>query len=391
MDFEDILIGKKERFTHLITKEEVNVFAKLTGDFNPIHVDDDYALNSNFGKRVVHGMLTSSFISTMIGMRIPGKGSLWLSQTLNFINPTFIGDTIEVLAEVVNVFQSTRTLKLKIEIKNQNDLQLVHGEAIVKMLEVKKKTKRKMKNKIVLISGGSRGIGAATARKMIENGYFVVINFKSQSEFADKLVEELNLKKENAVAIQADISDEHQVNLLFNQIEKKQGKILNIVHCASPIPIPKSFEETNWKNFETHNDTQLKGAFNLIKRALPNMLLEKEGSVVNLGTIFTDGTPPKYQSPYISSKAALISFTKSLAVEYGPKGIRFNVVNPGMTHTQMISGIPDKTKLLTKMNTPLKSLADPEDVANSIEFLLSDKAAHITGEIIRVCGGIYMG
>ena len=111
MEFEDIKVGKIERFSHQITKGEVDRFAELTGDFNPIHVDTEYALKTNFGKRVVHGMLTSSFISTMIGMRIPGKGSLWLSQTLNFINPTFIGDTIEVSAEVINVFKSTRTFK----------------------------------------------------------------------------------------------------------------------------------------------------------------------------------------------------------------------------------------------------------------------------------------
>ena len=98
MEFEEINIGQVEKFKHLVTKEEVELFAKLTGDFNPVHMDQEYASKTNFGKRVVHGMLTSSFISTMIGMRIPGKGSLWLSQTLNFLNPTFIGDTIEVIA-----------------------------------------------------------------------------------------------------------------------------------------------------------------------------------------------------------------------------------------------------------------------------------------------------
>ena len=390
MEFEDIKVGKIERFSHQITKGEVDRFAELTGDFNPIHVDTEYALKTNFGKRVVHGMLTSSFISTMIGMRIPGKGSLWLSQTLNFINPTFIGDTIEVSAEVINVFKSTRTFKLKIAITNQDNKQLVHGEAVVKMLELKKTKKKQMTNNIVLITGGNRGIGAATAKQLVKEGYFVIINYKSQSEYADQLVKELNKENVNSVAVQADISRFHEVNELVNHVEETHGKILKVVHCASPLPVPTPFLETEWEDFELHHNTQVHGAYNLSKRALPNMIQEKQGSIVNLGTIFTDGTPPAQQSPYISSKASLTSLTKTLAVEYGSKGIRFNVVNPGMTHTQMLSGIPDKVKLVTKMNTPLKSLAEPEDIANTIAFLISDKAGHITGETIRVCGGIFM-
>lgn len=121
------------------------------------------------------------------------------------------------------------------------------------------------------------------------------------------------------------------------------------------------------------------------------MLENSTGSFVHLGSIFTDGTPPVQQSAYITSKAALNSLTHSLAVEYGAKGIRFNSVNPGMTKTQMISNIPEKVKMLTKMNTPLRNLAEPEDIANSIAFLLGPQAAHITGETLRVCGGIFMG
>ena len=139
MEFDEIVEGKVEMFKHKITEEDVNTFAKLTGDYNPVHMDEDFALKTNFGKRVVHGMLTSSFISTMIGMRIPGEGALWLSQTLNFLNPTFIGDTIEVIAEVKNVSQSSRTFKMNIKITNQIGTELVNGEAHVKVLDTRKK------------------------------------------------------------------------------------------------------------------------------------------------------------------------------------------------------------------------------------------------------------
>lgn len=393
ISFEEIYEGYEQSFKHLVTVDEVDSFAQLTGDYNPVHIDPEFAKLTNFGKRVVHGMLTSSFISTIIGMRIPGPGSLWLSQTINFVNPTYIGDVIEIKATVTKISISTRTITLAIVILNQNGLKLVEGDSVVRMLDVNKTKKRNMDSdqKIVLITGGSRGIGASTALKLADEGYFVVINYVNGKEDAEKLVNEINADEIRSIAIQADVSNSSEVDTLFTQVESQIGPILYLVHCAAPIPIPQTFEELTWETFQSNIDVQLKGAFNCTKRAIPKMLERNNGSIVHLGSIFTDGTPPVQQSAYITAKAALNSLTHSLAVEYGPKGIRFNSVNPGMTKTQMISKIPDKVKMLTKMNTPLRNLAEPTDIANSIAFLLSPQAAHITGETLRVCGGIFMG
>lgn len=393
ISFEEIYEGYEQSFKHLVTVDEVDSFAQLTGDYNPVHIDPEFAKLTNFGKRVVHGMLTSSFISTIIGMRIPGPGSLWLSQTINFVNPTYIGDVIEIKATVTRISRSTRTISLAIVIVNQNGLKLVEGDSVVRMLDVNKTRKQNMDSgrKIVLITGGSRGIGAATAIKLANEGYFVVINYVNGKADAEKLVSEINADEKRSIAIQADVSNWSDVDSLFTQVESQIGPILYLVHCAAPIPVPQLFEELTWDAFQSNIDVQLKGAFNCAKRAIPKMLESSNGSIVHLGSIFTDGTPPVQQSAYITAKAALNSLTHSLAVEYGPKGIRFNSVNPGMTKTQMISNIPDKVKMLTKMNTPLRNLAEPADIANSIAFLLSPQAAHITGETLRVCGGIFMG
>ena len=393
ISFEEIYEGYEQSFKHLVTVDEVDSFAQLTGDYNPVHIDPEFAKLTNFGKRVVHGMLTSSFISTIIGMRIPGPGSLWLSQTINFVNPTYIGDVIEIKATVTRISRSTRTITLAIVIVNQNSLKLVEGESVVRMLDVNKTRKQNMDSgqKIVLITGGSRGIGAATAIKLADEGYFVVINYVNGKADAEKLVSDINADEKRSIAIQADVSNWSDVDSLFTQVESQIGPILYLVHCAAPIPVPQLFEELTWDAFQSNIDVQLKGAFCCSKRAIPKMLESNNGSIVHLGSIFTDGTPPVQQSAYITAKAALNSLTHSLAVEYGPKGIRFNSVNPGMTKTQMISNIPDKVKMLTKMNTPLRNLAEPADIANSIAFLLSPQAAHITGETLRVCGGIFMG
>ena len=393
ISFDEIYEGYEQSFKHLVTLDEVDSFAQLTGDYNPVHIDPEFAKLTNFGKRVVHGMLTSSFISTIIGMRIPGPGSLWLSQTINFVNPTYIGDVIEIKATVTRISRSTRTISLAIVIVNQNGLKLVEGDSVVRMLDVNKTRKQNMDSgqKIVLITGGSRGIGGATAIKLANEGYFVVINYVNGKADAEKLAGEINADEKRAIAIQADVSNWSDVDSLFTQVESQIGPILYLVHCAAPIPVPQLFQELTWDAFQSNIDVQLKGAFNCSKRAIPKMLESNNGSIVHLGSIFTDGTPPVQQSAYITAKAALNSLTHSLAVEYGPKGIRFNSVNPGMTKTQMISNIPDKVKMLTKMNTPLRNLAEPADIANSIAFLLSPQAAHITGETLRVCGGIFMG
>lgn len=393
ISFEEIYEGYEQSFQHLVTVDEVDQFAKLTGDYNPVHIDEDYAKHTNFGKRVVHGMLTSSFISTIIGMRIPGPGSLWLSQTINFVNPTYIGDIIEIKAVVVRVSKSTRTITLSISITNQNGLKLVDGESVVRVLDIikKKKTIMSSDQKVVLITGGSRGIGASTARKLAGEGYFVVINYVNNKEDADQLIKEINITDRNAIAIQGDVSDWNEVDRIFTQIESEVGTVLAVVHCAAPNPIPKLFAELNWDTFQSNIDVQVKGAFNCVKRSITNMVEKKEGSFVFLGSIFVDGTPPTQQTPYVTSKAALNALARSLAVEFGPKGVRFNTVNPGMTQTQMIANIPDKVKMITKMNTPLRTLAEPGDIANAISFLLGPLASHITGETLRVCGGIFMG
>ena len=120
------------------------------------------------------------------------------------------------------------------------------------------------------------------------------------------------------------------------------------------------------------------------------MIKNQEGSVVVIGSVAIDSLPPAQQTAYTIAKAALNMFARSLANELGPKNIRVNIVSPGMTQTDLIVEMPQKAKELTRMYTPLRRLADPQDVANTVAFLMSPQAKHITGENIRVCGGSVM-
>jgi len=392
VDFDVIQVGDKAELTHLLTKEDVQAFASLTGDFNPLHVDEEFAKKTLFQKPVVHGMLSASFISTMIGMLLPGGGALWMSQTLEFIGPAHVGDVIRVIARVKQKSLATRVLVLQVVVINQLGKELIRGESTVKVLEVKNEGKTMDFNVkgAVLITGGSRGIGAATAHKLAADGFPVVINYLSAEDEAQRVVNQIIQAGGRAIALKANVAALEQVKKLFIAAEETFGPIQSVVHCAAPSNAPQPFAELDWDAFQSQIDVHLQGAFNCAKCAISKMVEAKFGNMVFIGTVYTDGVPPSQQARYVVAKAALTSLARCLSVEYGPMNIRVNVVAPGMTQTEMIADLPDKVKMLTKMQTPLRRLAEPEDIAHTIAFLLNPASRHITGQTIAVCGGSVM-
>jgi 3-oxoacyl-[acyl-carrier protein] reductase len=392
LDFAQIQVGDDAEIRHTLSQADVDAFAALTGDYNPLHVDESFSRKTMFRRPVVHGMVSASFISTLIGTLMPGSGALWTSQTIEFLLPAFVGDTITVKGVVEQKSVATRVLILKVKVLNQHGHELIVGTSHVKVLEIKEESRAMTteRSQVVLITGGSKGIGAAVARQLASQGHQVVINFNSGAAEAKALVEELAGKGGKALAVQGNVAVDTDVARLVAAAEAEFGPVDHVVHCAAPLPIPTSFEELTWARFHTQLEVQLHGAFNCAKAVLPSLVARKTGSLVFIGSIFTDGVPPAQQSAYVATKAALSAFARTLAVEYGPKGVRVNVVSPGMTQTDMISSLPDKVKMLTKMQTPLRRLAEAADIAKAVEFLVGPSALHITGETLRVCGGIAM-
>jgi 3-oxoacyl-[acyl-carrier protein] reductase len=392
LDFAEIQVGDKAELSHTIAQGDVDAFAQLTGDFNPLHVDETFSRKTLFRRPVVHGMLSASFISTMIGTLLPGSGALWTSQTLEFVAPAFVGDTITVIATVEQRSAATRVLVLSTVVINQHGHELVKGKSHVRVLEIKQEepAMSNAERRVVLVTGGAKGIGAAVAASLAQAGHSVAVNYLRSAEEANALVDTLTADGHKAFAVQADVARADAVAEMFAAVERELGPVQDVVHCAAPLPVPALFDDVSWDGFQSQLDTQVHGAFNCVKAALPGMTERGSGSFVFVGSIYADGVPPVQQAPYVVAKAALAAFARALAVEYGPKGIRVNVIAPGMTQTDMISALPDKVKMLTKMQTPLRRLAQAQDVADAAEFLLSPRARHITGETLRVCGGIAM-
>ena len=397
--FETIEMGQTDEFIHKVTEEDVQVFCHLTGDDNPLHMDDNYAKGTNFQKRVVHGMLTASFISTMIGTRLPGKGSLWYEQHIRFLSPVRIGDEIRIWAKVLHKSISQRTIVLQTTVYNQLDQIVIDGEAKVKVPEKKKEKSFDNLNQLenmndnkgsVIISGASGGIGAAIAINLALKGYAIIVNYNNNEKRASEVVDQIKDFGGRAIHVKANIANNEEVKSMVSVALDKFGTVDGLVNNASAPISYRSFDEITWNDFQVHLDVQIKGALNLCKSVIPHFIENKKGSIVNISSIYADNVPPAKMMHYSLSKSALISFTRSLAVEHGPLGIRVNCVSPGMTNTDMIADIPDKAKMVSKMTTPLRKLAQPEDVANTVSFLISADSKHITGETIRVCGGQIM-
>ncbi len=391
--FEQIAIGATTELTHRVSAEDVQKFCDLTGDDNPVHMDDQFAHTLGFGKRVVHGMLTASFLSTLIGTKLPGKGALWYEQNLRFLRPVRVGESITVRATVTQKSPAQRIVVMSTIICNAQGDRVVEGEGKVKLLKPRFNQGSAMdteKQKAVIVTGASRGIGAAIATALAQAGHPVLINCASSLPEAEEVAEAIVQAGGRAMVFQADVCHADQVTEMVCAAEEAFGPLAGAVHNASATLTPVPMGELSWSLMQRHLEVQLQGAFHLFGALLPRLERSGAGLLVSIGSTMTDHVPPPHFAHYVAAKSALLAYTKCIAAEYGPKGVRAVSVSPGMTQTALIADLPEKAKILAKMQTPLRRIGMPEDVAGLVTFLFNPAAAYITGQNIRVCGGSVM-
>lgn len=390
--FEKFNVGDKAEVFHCITENDIQDFANLTGDTNPLHIDSDFAKKTSFKKRVVHGMLSASFISTLIGTKIPGEGALWYSQSITFLQPVWIGDEIRVIGTIIQKSESQRSFKIQIEIFNQHNQLVIKGESQVNVPLVESDQNNEnteLTKGVIIIIGGTGGIGEAIISKLVSLGNNIIFTYNKNESLATS-IEKRFLKEVGIEKYALNIIDEASINKFIAYINNKYSRVDALINCATDKIINKPFSNLEWKLVENQFNIHLKSVFMLIKELMPQFVKNKYGKIINISSIYADSTPPINLYDYIMAKAALSALTKSLAVEFGPYNININMVSPSMTETSLIATIPQKTKLLTTMQTPLRRLAKPEDIANAVAFLMSDDASFITGETLRINGGQLM-
>lgn len=387
----ELKVGDSASIERVIGPEDVALFVQLTGDDNPVHLDDGYAADLNLGGRVVHGMLTASYVSTVIGTVLPGPGALWLSERFNFRSPVRVGDRVRVEVKVRQISPGTGTLVLDVNVRNQRGTVNLDGEAQVQLLEKATDVEREERRAAVaVVTGSGRGIGSAIARRLASDGMQVVVNYLKDEASANETVKSIRSAGGKASLFQANVADSDQVAALIAHANITVGPVDVLVNNAGGALNRRPLDETTWEEVEDQLGTHLQGTFLCVRAVLPGMVERRFGRIVNITSQAAYGTPPSKQTAYVIAKAAQAAFTRCVAVEAGAYGVTANAVAPGMAETDLVADVSPRMKMTLAAQAPLRRLVTVEEVADSVSFLVSPRGSFITGQTIHLSGGHVM-
>lgn len=244
---------------------------------------------------------------------------------------------------------------------------------------------------IALITGGSRGIGAATARLLADQGYRIVISFVSNQDAAEAVIENIKARGAQAVAVQADVGSESDILALFKAVDDTFGPLSVLVNNAGVVDMPISVADMTQERLERMMRINVIGSMLCAREAVNRMALSKGGkggTIVNLSSAAARlGSPHQYVD-YAASKGAIETFTKGLSLEVAGDGIRVNAVSPGIIDTDIHAsgGLPDRAKQM-EQSLPMRRSGTAQEVAQAIGYLISDASSYTTGTILDVTGG----
>lgn len=237
--------------------------------------------------------------------------------------------------------------------------------------------------KTAIVTGAARGIGKAIAKRLVEDGFFVIAVYNSSEKLAKELESELN---PNVKAYKCDVSDSESVNAVVRAVLKDRKTVDVLVNNAG-IAQQKLFTDITDEDWSRMIGVDLSGAFYFTRAVLPSMINEKSGRIINITSMWGE-TGGSCEVHYSAAKAGLIGMTKALAKETGLSGICVNAVSPGVIETDMMASFTEADKEALTEEIPLSRFGSVEDVANAVAFLCSEKASYITGQVISVNGGI---
>ncbi len=247
---------------------------------------------------------------------------------------------------------------------------------------------KRFENKIVLVTGAGRGIGASIARRFASEGAEVIVNYSGNDETAQKTVDEITATGGQAQKYKCSVNDSESVKVMIDEIIKEFGRIDILVNNAGITKDGLMLRMTD-EDFDRVIDVNLKGTFNCTKYVSKYMLKQKSGKIINISSVVgLSGNAG--QVNYSASKAGIIGITKSAAKELSSRGITVNAVAPGYVDTDMTKVLSDNIRNEILKNIPLQRMGNVEDISNCVAFLASEDASYITGQVISVDGGMHI-
>jgi 3-oxoacyl-[acyl-carrier protein] reductase len=243
-----------------------------------------------------------------------------------------------------------------------------------------------LRDQVALVTGSSRGIGAATVKLLAQQGAKVAVNYRCNEEAARAVLDEIEGAGGQGILVGADVTVPAEVAAMVARVRTELGPIDILVNNANmPFPV-KPFVDYPWEGFERKLVSELKASFHCCRAVVPPMIERGRGCIVNVSSGLSR-QPGQGFIAHSSAKGALDAFTKSLALELGPHGIRVNVVAPGLTLTDATAHQPQEMHTAVAQRLPLRRLGEPDDVAGAILFYCLDWARYVTGTYLPVCGG----
>lgn len=245
----------------------------------------------------------------------------------------------------------------------------------------------RLKDKVAIVTGASRGIGRGIAKMFAEEGAKVIVNYNTSKNDASSLAEEIKKMGRDVLLVQADVSKADQVKNMVRKTVERFGRVDVLVNNAGTLVPAKSFLESTEEGWDRTLDVNLKGAYLCCREVAPIMLKQKKGKIINISSV--SGLYDKLGMgfvDYVSSKAGMIGLTRALAVHLGP-AINVNAIAPGTVKTEIVAALPAEVKQQMKDEALVKRLGTPEDMAYAAVYLASDESDFVTGEVLTVSGG----
>ncbi len=397
LDAEQITKGRSEAFGFVITDDTIRALRGILAEGQ-----EDAAQLRRAEKRGgldYAGFLGITLFSTMVGMRLPGNYATFLELSAELPGNLQRGKVYRLKGVVTHISRATRILKAVVTaaVEAQGATAEISGKvaalvnkpgrAMPSMAELRASAMDwGLRDKAVLITGASRGIGETIAKLLALHGARVTVNYHRGRDDAERVVKEIRDAGGQAVAVQADVTQPAQVARLVLEAQRHYGPIHVLVNNAVRDFRPIPFLRLSWDDVQLDLDVIVKGAFNTCKEVIPVMLAAGGGKIINISSVAVE-SPPRDQAKYVMAKSALVGLTRSLSVEYAAQNILANLVVPSFVETDLVSHIQEGFRKKIAQESPMRRLGSPIDVAQAVLFLASAHSSFTTGQKIMVTGG----